>query len=163
MPEGDDQVGIGAELVTRWVEELFNKRDLAAAESLIAEIYIEHAIEPFGTTEPGPIEGPEGMRRTVRWLVDQFPDVHMTIEELISQGDLVAVRVLTTGTSLGMLNGVIPPTGNKFSARQTHWFRIVEGRLAEHWATREDLPAMIQLGVIHPPRRPDTPPSTAQD
>jgi predicted ester cyclase len=145
------------------VEELFNNRDLTVADSLIAETYIEHAVEPFGTTEPEPIDGPVGMRRTVGRLVDQFPDLHMTIEELISQGDLVAVRTMTTGTNLGMLNGVIPPTGTKFSARQTHWFRVKGGRLAEHWATREDLPAMIQLGVIHPPRPPDTPPSTAQD
>jgi predicted ester cyclase len=159
--ERDDKAVIGVELVTRWVEELFNKRDLTVADSLIAETYIEHAIEPFGTTEPGPIDGPEGMRRTVGWLVDQFPDMHMTIEELISEGDLVAVRTMTTGTNLGMLNGVIPPTGNKFSARQTHWFRVMGGRLAEHWATREDLPAMIQLGVIRAPG-PPTPPSSPQ-
>ena len=49
---------------------------------------------------------------------------------------------------------MIPPTGKRFVARQTHWFRVREDKLAEHWATREDLPAMLQLGVIAPPGPP---------
>jgi predicted ester cyclase len=94
------------------------------------------------------------MRRTASWLLGQFPDLHMAIEALVAQDDLVVVRVLTTGTNLGPLNGMLPPTGNRFTARQTHWFRVADGRLAEHWATREDLPAVLQLGVIRPPGPP---------
>jgi steroid delta-isomerase-like uncharacterized protein len=151
MSTDADKSEIGADLVTRWVEELFNQRNLGLADTLIADTYVEHAVATFGTTEPGPIAGPEGMRKTVAWLVDQFPDIEMKIEALIARDDLVAVRVIATGTNLGKLNGVIPPTGKSFSTRQTHWFRVEDGRLAEHWATREDLPAMIQLGVIEPP------------
>jgi predicted ester cyclase len=154
MSEAHDQPMDGADLVRRWVQELFNERNLSVVEDLMADVYVEHAVAPFGTEEPGPMSGPDGMRRTVVWLTDQFPDVHMTIEALVAQGDLVACRVLSTGTNLGRLNGVMPPTGKTFSARQTHWFRVEEGRLAEHWATREDLPTMIQLGVIAPPGRP---------
>jgi SnoaL-like polyketide cyclase len=68
----------------------------------------------------------------------------------------VAVRVFAEGTNLGPLNGVVPPTGKRFTARQSHWFRVEGGRLAEHWATRKDLPVMLQLGVVQPPvgRRP---------
>jgi len=56
--------------------------------------------------------------------------------------------------SSGPLNGVVPPTGKRFAARQSHWFRVENGKLAEHWATREDLVAMLQLGVVQPPGRP---------
>jgi predicted ester cyclase len=154
VSQAHDHLADGANLVRRWVQDLFNERNLAAADDLMAETYIEHAVAPFGTEEPGPIDGPDGMRRTVGWLTDQFPDMHMTIEALISQGDLVACRILSTGTNLGRLNGVMPPTGRPFSAHQTHWFRVENGRLAEHWATRDDLPAMIQLGVIAPPGPP---------
>ena len=143
-----------ADVVRRWVQEIFNDRNLSAADDLMGDTYVEHAVAPFGTEEPGPMNGPEGMRRTAAWLIDQFPDMHMTIEAIVAQGDLVACRVLSTGTNLGMLNGVMPPTGRQFSARQTHWFRVENGRLVEHWATREDLPAMIQLGVIAPPGPP---------
>ena len=154
MTEALDAAEENANLVRRWVQELFNDRNLAAADELIADTYIEHAVAPFGTEEPGPIDGPDGMRRTVGWLTDQFPDMEMTIEAIISQDDLVACRILSTGTNLGPLNGVMPPTGRRFSAHQTHWFRVENGRLAEHWATREDLPAMLQLGVIAPPGPP---------
>ena len=63
------------------------------------------------------------MRATVQWLVSQFPDIHMEIESIIAEGDLVAARVLSTGTSLGTVGGAPPPTGKSFAARQSHWFR----------------------------------------
>lgn len=94
------------------------------------------------------------MREVSQWLFDQFPDLHMTIEMMAADGDIVVVLIRSDGTNLGKLNGVMPPTGRRFSARQSHWFRVSNGRFVEHWATREDLPAMLQLGVVHPPGRP---------
>jgi predicted ester cyclase len=142
------------ELVRRHFEELWNRRDLAVADVLMAAQYQEHAVAPFGQAEPGKVDGPAATRQTVNWLLDQFPDLHMTIEAILAEGDMVAVRILSEGTNLGPLNGVMPPTGKRFAARQSHWFRVADGKLAEHWATREDLPAMLQLGVVQPPGRP---------
>jgi predicted ester cyclase len=142
------------ELVRRHFEEFFNRRNLAVAEELLAEDYLEHAVAPFGQAEPGLVNGPVAMRQTDEWLLAQFPDLHMRIEAMVAEGDTVAVRVFAEGTNLGPLNGVVPPTGKRFAARQSHWFRIEGGRLAEHWATREDLVAMLQLGVVQPPARP---------
>jgi predicted ester cyclase len=142
------------ELVRRHFEELFNRGNLAAADELVARDYVEHAVAPFGRDEPGQVDGPEAMRRTVEWLRAQFPDVRMTIEEIVAEGDTVAARVLSEGTNLGPLNGVVPPTGRRFTARQSHWFRVAGGKLAEHWATRDDLTTMLQLGVVRPPGRP---------
>jgi predicted ester cyclase len=116
----------------------------------MAEDYVENAVAPFGRSAPGKVNGPQAMRETVEWLLAQFPDMRMTIEAIVSEGDTVAVRVLSEGTNLGPLNGVMPPTGKGFSARQSHWYRVVDGKLAEHWATREDLPTMLQLRVIQP-------------
>ena len=81
----------------------------------------------------------------------QFPDLQMTIEAMVAEGDTVAVRVVSEGTNLGPLNGVVPPTGRRFKARQSHWYRVEDGKLAELWATREDLPAMMQLGIVESP------------
>jgi predicted ester cyclase len=144
----------GKELVRRHFEEIWNQRNLDLAEELMAEDYLEHAVAPFGQAEPGRVNGPAATRQTAGWLLAQFPDLHMTIEAIVADGDTVAVRVLSEGTNLGPLNGVVPPTGKRFSARQTHWFRVEDGRLAEHWATREDLVAMLQLGVVRPPGPP---------
>jgi predicted ester cyclase len=145
---------VNKELVRRHFEEIWNGRDLAVADELMAQDYLEHAVAPFGQAEPGRVNGPAATRQTARWLLAQFPDLHMTIEEIVGEGDLVAVRVLSEGTNLGPLNEVVPPTGKRFVARQSHWFRVENGRLAEHWATREDLVAMLQLGVIQPPGPP---------
>jgi predicted ester cyclase len=142
------------ELVRRHFDEIFNKQHLDACDELMAEHFIEHAVAPFGRSAPGRVNGPTAMRGTAEWLLAQFPDIHMTIEALVAEGDTVAVRVLSEGTNLGPLNGGVPPTGKRFSARQSHWFRVADGKLAEHWATREDLPAMLQLGVISPPGPP---------
>ncbi len=144
----------GKTLVGRYFEELFNRRELDDVDQIVAEDYTEHAVAPFGQDEPGRVNGPEAMRRTVKWLTDQYPDIRMTVEALVAEDELVVARVLSEGTNLGPLNGVMPATGKRFTARQSHWFRVADGRLAEHWATREDLPAMLQLGVISPPGRP---------
>ena len=67
---------------------------------------------------------PQATRQTAEWLLVQFPDMDMTKEAIVSEGDTVAVRVLSEGTNLGPLNGVVPPTGKRFSARQSHWYRV---------------------------------------
>jgi len=142
------------ELVSRPFEEGFNARATDVFDELIATDYVEHATEPFRNTEPGKVEGPKHMRSVVDWLVEQFPDITMTVEAVVTDGDSVVARVLSEGTSLGKLGGVIPPTGKRFSARQSHWYRLVDGKLAEHWATRDDLTAMMQLGVLAPAAPP---------
>jgi len=142
-------------LVRRHFEQIFNEKNLDACEELMADDYVEHAVAPFGQKEPGRVNGPTAMRETAEWLITQFPDIHMEVEALVADGDLVVARVRSEGTNLGPLNGVMPATGRRFSARQSHWYRVENGKLAEHWATREDLPAMIQLGVIRPPGPPD--------
>jgi predicted ester cyclase len=82
----------------------------------------------------------------------------MTIESLVSDADTVAVRVRSSGTNRGKLGGFAPPTNKRFVADQSHWYRVADGRLCEHWAVRDDLSAMLQLGVIRPPG----PPSNAE-
>jgi len=142
------------ELVRRYFDDIIIRRDLDLCAELIAEDYTEHAVAPFGRSEPGRVNGPTATRESLEWLIAQYPDIHMTIEALLAEGDTVVARTVSEGTNLGKLNGVIPPTGKRFVARQSHWFRVQDGKLAEHWATREDLPAMIQLGVIQPPGPP---------
>jgi predicted ester cyclase len=144
----------GAELTGRLFSEAFNERDLDVLDDLVAEEFFEHAVAPFGTAAPGAVAGPAHMRGVVKWLTDQFPDLTMTVEAVVSEDDLTAVRVLSEGTNLGALNGVMPPTGRRFRALQSHWYRVASDRLVEHWAVRDDLATMLQLGVIPPPGPP---------
>lgn len=140
------------ELVRRHFEEIWNRRNLAACEELMAASFIEHAAAPFAQSAPGQVDGPQAMRGTVEWLLTQFPDIHMTIEQLVAEDDIVAARITAEGSNTGKLNGFLPPSGKRWRAEQSHWFRVRDGKLAEHWATRDDLVSMLQLGVITPPR-----------
>jgi predicted ester cyclase len=142
------------ELVRRVFDNIFNDRDLDLCDDVFATDYVEHAIAPFGREEPGAVAGPEHMRNVVTWLVDQYPDMTMRIESIVSEGDTVAVLVWSEGTNLGKLNGIVPPTGNPFAGRQSHWYRVEDGKLAEHWAVRDDLGTMIQLGILSLPGPP---------
>src|SRR5215831_14454621 len=137
--EGESMSEANKELVRRHFEEIFNNKNLAVCDEIMAEEFDEHAPAPFSSSEPGRVNGPKAMRETAQWLLKQFPDMHMTIEAIVAEGDMVVARVLSEGTNLGAFNGVIPPTGKRFSARQSHWYRIADNKLAEHWVTREDL------------------------
>ncbi len=143
---------IGKDLVRRHFEEMWNERNLDLCEELMAVAFTEHAPAPLSSDSPGAVNGPEAMRGTCTWLLEQFPDLIMTVEMMIGEGDLVAALVWAEGTNGGKLNGFLPPSGRAFKYRQTHWFRVRDGQLCEHWATRDDLDVMLQLGVVTPPR-----------
>lgn len=140
------------ELVRRHFEQIWNQRDENACDELMAEAFTENAAAPFADAAPGSVSGPSAMRGTVRWLTAQFPDVQFEIEAIVADGDLVVARVRSQGSNLGRLNGFLPPSGKPFDYSSSHWFRVVDGKLAEHWATRDDLSVMLQLGVVTPPR-----------
>jgi predicted ester cyclase len=152
---GADVAEASKDLVRRLFEDVFNEQRLDLTGEIMAEEYAEHAVEPFGGQEPGQVQGPSHQRGVVEWLRAQFPDLRMRIQSIIAEGELVAVRIRSEGTNLGSLGGVAPPTGKRFAAEQSHWYRVADGRLCEHWATRDDLSAMLQLGVIRPPGRPN--------
>ena len=86
-------------------EEIFNATDLDACDRLIADEYVEHALATFGRSEPGRVPGPATMRQTAQFIIGQFPDVSMTVESIIAEGDEVALRVTARGTNLGSIGG----------------------------------------------------------
>jgi len=141
-------------LAQRFFEEILTRQNYAASGEIMAEHYIEHAVAPFGQSEPGSVHGPQHARSAAEWLHAQFPDLRMRVEMVIAEGDLVSCRVYSEGTNLGLFNGTIPPTGRRFAGWQMHWFRVAENKLAEHWAVRDDLPMLLQLGIIPLPARP---------
>jgi predicted ester cyclase len=71
----------------------------------------------------------------------------MRVEDVLADGDLVAYRATVTGTHRGELLG-IPPTDRSFRVEHMHFLRLRDGKAAEHWACRDDLGMLTQLGVI---------------
>jgi hypothetical protein len=74
------------ELVRRHFEEIFNRKNFAVCEEMMAEDYLEHAPAPFSEDAPGKVNGPQAMRQTAEWLLTQFSDLSMTIEAMTSEG-----------------------------------------------------------------------------
>jgi predicted ester cyclase len=63
---------------------------------------VEHAAAPFAQSAPRRVNGPHAMRASAEWLLARFPDLHMMIEEVISDGDIEVVRILSEGTNSGL-------------------------------------------------------------
>ena len=116
----------------------------------------EAAAEPPACRTPGP----EGYFATARWLHAFASDIAWDVHDGIAEGDLVALHVTMRGTQsgehtlydpAGTLVQTMPNHGRRFAVTQTHWFRIRDGLVAEHWANRDDLGMGVQLGWFGPP------------
>ena len=129
-------------VVMRYIEEVWNRHDLDAIDRLVSSEYVNHA----ASTEE---YRHGGARRIWEWILSVFPDHRFDVEDVAADGETVAVRGTMVGTHEGELMG-IAPTGKRVAAQQSHWFRVVDGKLMEHRAVRDDLGMLQQLGVMPP-------------
>ena len=115
----------------------------------------ENPIQPPSSRVPGPA----GFYSTALWLRAAFAGLHYDIHHAIAAGELVAVNSTMNGrhtapwavyTGDGTIDTVFPPTNRTFAMTQSHWFRIKDGVIIEHWANRDDLGTARQLGWIPP-------------
>jgi predicted ester cyclase len=92
------------------------------------------------------ISGPEAFTAAIEMLNHAFSELRYEVLALVAERDLVAVRTLMHGVHTGPMRD-LPPTGRPFAQSQSHWFRIVDGLIGEHWATRDDLGFLAQVGL----------------
>lgn len=134
-------------LVRRWVEEVLNTRDVSdqsPAYQLVSADFVGHF--------PGqpPIEGLEAFRQFGLLYFSAFPDLRITQEELIAEGDKVTMRYGWRGTQQGELMG-FPATGKQVRASGISILRIANGKIAEQWDSFDNLGMLQQLGVVPAP------------
>jgi steroid delta-isomerase-like uncharacterized protein len=130
-------------LIRRHFEEIWNQYRLDVVEEIVSPDYDSHY--PI----PGQPEGIAGFIYAVRTIRDAFPDMVITIEDMIAEGDKVVTRLTARGTHLGSL-GDIAPTGRQATWTGMRMFRIVDGKIAEHWANWDDVSLGRQLGILPP-------------
>ena len=130
-------------LVRRYVE-LIHRGDLEGGEALVASTFAFHMP---GMSQP---LDREGFRQLFIGLRAAFPDITVTNDALVAEGDLVAGRWLTRATHLGDFQG-IPPTGRQVAITSMDLNRIVDGRIAERWHEFDALGSLQQLGVVPAP------------
>jgi len=128
-------------LVRRFYEEVWNKGNLDAADEVFAANYVRHDLRP-GNALPGP----DGQKQIARDFRAAFPDLHMSVDLMIAEGDLVTARWTTEGTNTGVW-GSVPATGKPIRFSGVNIFRIADSKVVELWNHRDDLGVMQQLGA----------------
>jgi steroid delta-isomerase-like uncharacterized protein len=129
-------------ITRQMIEEVFNKGRLDLIGELIAPEFVGH--DP---ALPQDIAGPEGQREVVGSYRTAFPDLEVTIDDQIAEGDRVVTRWTARGTHTGDLWG-IPGTGKQVTVTGTSIDRNKDGRIVETWSQWDVLGLMQQLGVV---------------
>lgn len=134
--------GENKDVVRRYLEDGWNE----AAHELVAELVVPEAPHHDPTLSDRP-DGPAGRRQSIQVYHTVCPDVHISIEEMVAETDLVAVRWLGRGTHEGELMG-IEPTGTEIEVAGMSINRVSEGQIAETLEVYDTLGLLQQIGAI---------------
>lgn len=129
----------------RALEEIYARGNVELLDELIHFEFVDH--EPSHPELP---TGPDSVRETVQQLQDAFSDLRFEVEDEIAEGEKVVQLVVMHGRHTGSLAGR-DPTGRSFAVRHIYIWRIAgDGRIIEHWGSRDDLGLLQQLGLVAP-------------
>ena len=136
MSEGNKNV------VRRLFEEVWNKGNLQLTDELFTPNYAHH-----DASTPDVGRGPESEKKRATLYRTAFPDLRLTLEDIIAEGETVTARWSCRGTHKGDLSG-IAPTGKQFTISGVSTARFENGKMAEGWVNWDALGLMQQLGVV---------------
>jgi steroid delta-isomerase-like uncharacterized protein len=124
----------------RFFEDGWNRRDFAVFDEVLAPnwAYYGYSAAPAS---------PGGLGEQLGPLFTAFPDYHVTIEDVVSEGDKVVVRYTARGTHRGVFLGAAP-TGRTVAYQGVDILRFVDGQIVERWNCHDRLSWMRQVGII---------------
>jgi steroid delta-isomerase-like uncharacterized protein len=134
-------VGTNLDVAARAQLDYYGQGRYDLAEHSVTADFVDHE------APPGTPTGPEGANAVLRRLRRAFDDLSYEILDAFADGDRVAIRLTTRGTHTGEFMGK-PATGRKFEFEAIHIYRIDNGRVAEHWAKRDDVALARQIGLF---------------
>lgn len=126
----------------RLFQEFWDQKNLAVADELLAANHADHT--PGSPPLP---PGPEGVKQFASFYFTAFPDIRITIEELVAEGDRVVTRWTARGTNSGSLFGM-PATNKSATITGITIDRLAGGKIVETWTNFDNLGMLQQLGVI---------------
>jgi steroid delta-isomerase-like uncharacterized protein len=135
-------------LVRRYWDEAWNKGNLTVVDELVAADFDGHPLP----SDPNFGLGPEGQKRLVGLYRGAFPDMRMTIDDMVAEGDRVVLRWTARGTNTGEMMGM-PATGKSATVTGIIVNRLAAGKIAEGWGNFDALGMLQQLGVIPTPEQ----------
>ena len=167
MSSAEEEANTAAsrQVVRRWFDAMERRAWKEAADCWAPDAQ-NHASGRYGLQHQ---RGREAVSRVFEALHIAFPDRHWEVEDIIAEGDRVVCRMTVSGTFgrvpprpdgplpagwVGVESTALVPAeaaGRPYSVKHVHIFRIADGLIAEHWAARDDLALLLQLGAISPP------------
>ena len=127
-------------LVRREIEEGWHKGNLMIVDEIYAADFVNHS--PFPNTTPDR----EGIKQGIKNVLNAFPDVELTIEDLIAENDKVVERVTATGTHKGEYMGIIP-TNKPITFPVIIINRFADNKIVERWSLADSLAMIQQFGI----------------
>jgi steroid delta-isomerase-like uncharacterized protein len=121
--------------------DAFNRKDASLLERILASTWIDIP------GAPGQSGGPQGAKRALERLTSAFPDLKVSIDEVLQSGDKVIVRSHITGTQAGTFMG-IAPTHRQLSIQAVDIHQFKDGRIIRTWHTEDWLTGLRQLGAF---------------
>jgi steroid delta-isomerase-like uncharacterized protein len=131
-------------IVRRYVEEAWNKGNVDIIDELMAPNYARHIAGPGGALNR------EGNKQRIAGLRAAFPDIQVTVEDIVAEADKVTIRVSMNGTHQKQFQG-IAPTGKQVSITAIDIIRLTDGKIVDHWGVADQLALLQQLGAIPSP------------
>jgi steroid delta-isomerase-like uncharacterized protein len=122
-------------------DRVINPKNLEYLDLLLAENFVDH--EDLGPVKPDR----NGVKQFLGMLISAFPDLNVTVEDIISDGDKVAIRSTWRGTQQGEFMG-IPPTGKAVSYAGIDIMKFSGEAVSEHWGLSDNMTMMTQLGLL---------------
>lgn len=127
-------------LIRRMYAEVHDKGNLAVLDEVTATSFIDHNLPP------GLPPGVDGVKQLFTMFHTAFPDFHVTVEDMIAEGDKVVSRLTMRGTHKDEFMGV-PPTGKQINVEVIDVLRIAGSKAVERWGIFDQLGLMQQLDV----------------
>ena len=125
--------------IARQVYEIISTGDLEQAEEIVDQDAPDNELFP----DDPPTKLIDTFKETFSEAREGFPDLSITVEDVIAEGDRVAARVVMRGTHWGEFQG-IAPTGKQVEVKAIDMFRISNGKIVEHWGHADDPSGLLR-------------------
>jgi steroid delta-isomerase-like uncharacterized protein len=132
---------INKDFINTYTEDFWNKHNIAAFDKYYTTDFIMHFADGDQNSEQ--------YKGVCQAYFTAFPDLHITTDDLVAEGDKITKVWTATCTHTGEFMG-IPATGKQIVVKGIEVFHIVDGKITEVWASMDNLGMMQQLGVIPP-------------
>lgn len=140
--QSDDAKNTAA--MKRFYDEVMNKGNVKAIDELVDAKFVDHFVTPGISPDKA------GLTQFMTMFRAAFPDLQVTVEDIIAKGDKVWVYSTMRGTQKGEFMGM-PASGKKVEVKGFDIVRFVDGKAVEHWGLSDDYTMLQQLGVIPAP------------